>query len=149
MVGQVISTFFTPEVLLALIVGTLAGMLVGALPGLSASMAVALLIPITFKMSPAAGLTMLTAVYTSAIYGGSITACLDIMPRDEVIYGNVMTDSFTESWNNRFEIFRKHLSELNKDCKECEYEKWCAGGAHHSWDYDANKPLICLKDILF
>ena len=76
MVGQVISTFFTPEVLLALIVGTLAGMLVGALPGLSASMAVALLIPITFKMSPAAGLTMLTAVYTSAIYGGSITACL-------------------------------------------------------------------------
>lgn len=76
MVAQVLQTFFSPDVWSALIVGTLAGMLVGALPGLSASMAVALLIPITFKMSAAAGLTMLVAVYTSAIYGGSITACL-------------------------------------------------------------------------
>ena len=89
-------------------------------------------------------------VFTASIRAnGDITACLDIMPRDEVIYGNVNTDSFTDSWNNRFGIFRKHLSELNKDCKECEYEKWCAGGAHHSWDYDAHKPLICLKDVLF
>jgi radical SAM protein with 4Fe4S-binding SPASM domain len=89
-------------------------------------------------------------VFTASIRAnGDITACLDIMPRDEVTYGNVNTDSFTDSWNNRFQIFRKHLSELNKDCKECEYEKWCAGGAHHSWDYDANKPLICLKDVLF
>jgi putative tricarboxylic transport membrane protein len=37
---------------------------------------VALLIPITFGMSSVAGLVMLTAVYTSAIYGGSITATL-------------------------------------------------------------------------
>lgn len=80
MIGEVLQMFFTPEVFLALIVGTLGGMLVGALPGLSASMAVALLIPVTFKMSPAAGMAMLTSVYTSAIYGGSITACLIATP---------------------------------------------------------------------
>ena len=80
---------------------------------------------------------------------GGITGCLDIMPRKETIFGNVYTDSFTDVWNNRFEIFRRHLSERNKECSECQYEKWCAGGAHHSWDYDNDKPLICFKDILF
>lgn len=64
------------DVLVALFAGTLGGMFIGAMPGLSASMAVALLIPVTFSMSAEAGITMLTAVYTSAIYGGSITACL-------------------------------------------------------------------------
>jgi putative tricarboxylic transport membrane protein len=64
------------DVIVALLVGTVGGIVIGALPGFSASMGVALLIPITFGMSPAAGLVMLTAVYTSAIYGGSITATL-------------------------------------------------------------------------
>ena len=71
-----IQQLFTVEVLLALIIGVVGGMVIGAMPGLSASMAVALLIPVTYSMGTAAGLTMLTAVYTSAIYGGSITACL-------------------------------------------------------------------------
>ena len=65
-----------PDVIIALVAGTLGGMFIGAMPGLSASMAVALLIPVTFGMSGEAGITLLTAVYTSAIYGGSITACL-------------------------------------------------------------------------
>ena len=73
---QALQLFFSGEVLLSLLVGVLAGMLVGALPGLSASMAVALLIPVTFQMTPAAGLVLLVSVYTSAIYGGSVTACL-------------------------------------------------------------------------
>ena len=67
---------FSWECISVLIIGVVAGMIVGALPGLSASMAVALLVPVTFKMAPAPGLVMLTAVYTSAIYGGSVTACL-------------------------------------------------------------------------
>ena len=65
-----------PDVIVAIIAGTLGGMFIGAMPGLSASMAVALLIPVTFGMSGEAGITLLVAVYTSAIYGGSITACL-------------------------------------------------------------------------
>ena len=61
---------------MALMIGVVGGMVIGAMPGLSASMGVALLIPVTYGMSAEAGLTMLAAVYTSAIYGGSITACL-------------------------------------------------------------------------
>ncbi|WP_339316327.1 tripartite tricarboxylate transporter permease [Oceanobacillus sp. FSL W7-1304] len=52
------------------------GIIIGALPGLSAMMAIALMIPITFGMEPITGLVMLTAIYTSAIFGGSISAIL-------------------------------------------------------------------------
>ena len=76
MITNIIQLLLMPDVILAMMVGVVGGIIVGALPGLSAAMAVALLIPVTFKMSPIAGLVMLTSVYTSAIYGGSITACL-------------------------------------------------------------------------
>lgn len=66
--------------LFALLVGVVAGMIIGILPGLGSSMGVALLIPVTFGMSPSAGLIMLTAVYTSAIYGGSFTSILTHTP---------------------------------------------------------------------
>lgn len=61
---------------IALVAGTVGGMIIGALPGFSAAMGVSLLIPLTYGMSPVAALTMLVAMYTSAIYGGSITAIL-------------------------------------------------------------------------
>ena len=59
-----------------LFIGVVGGMIIGALPGFSASMGVALLIPVTYGMNPVAGLIMLVSVYTSAIYGGYITATL-------------------------------------------------------------------------
>jgi len=62
--------------ILFIILGTFFGIIVGALPGLSSTMGVALLIPITFKMDPAAGLCMLGAIYCGSVYGGSITAIL-------------------------------------------------------------------------
>ena len=61
---------FAPDTLIALMVGVCGGMVIGALPGLSATMGIALLIPVTYGMNPAAALTMLAAIYTSAIYGG-------------------------------------------------------------------------------
>lgn len=73
---EAIGLLFEPQSLLALTIGVFGGIIVGALPGLSASMAVALLIPVSFSMTTEAGLIMLVSVYTSAIYGGSITACL-------------------------------------------------------------------------
>ena len=76
MLASAIQELFSLEVLMALMIGVVGGMVIGAMPGLSASMGVALLIPVTYGMSAEAGLTMLAAVYTSAIYGGSITACL-------------------------------------------------------------------------
>ncbi len=60
--------------LLAIIIGVFVGILVGAMPGLSPSMGVALLLPFTFRLDPLIGLVMLTAVYLSSNYGGSITA---------------------------------------------------------------------------
>ena len=64
------------DAVIALVAGTVGGMVIGALPGFSAAMGVSLLIPLTYGMSPVAALTMLVAMYTSAIYGGSITAIL-------------------------------------------------------------------------
>ena len=89
-------------------------------------------------------------VYVAGIrVNGDIGACLDIEAREETIQGNVRTDSFTDVWNNRFEIFRQRLSKRNETCQACPAEKWCAGGAFHSWDFDRNEPRICMRNILF
>ena len=71
-----INNVFHLNNLIFIILGTVLGILIGAAPGLTATMGVALLIPITFKMDPSAGLCMLGAIYCGAIYGGSISAIL-------------------------------------------------------------------------
>jgi len=63
---------FTP--LLMIIIGVAVGIMVGVLPGLSPSIGVALMLPATFGMDAMSALVLLTAVYLSANYGGSITA---------------------------------------------------------------------------
>lgn len=73
---QVLSQLFSLESLLALVVGTFGGLVVGALPGLSATMGMSLLIPITYGMAPAPALIMIASVYVSAVYGGSFSAIL-------------------------------------------------------------------------
>ncbi|WP_408007983.1 tripartite tricarboxylate transporter permease [Pseudalkalibacillus sp. A8] len=74
--NEVIHNLLSLQTIVAIFLGVIGGIIVGSLPGLSATMAVALLIPVTFGMEPVAGLTMLTAIYTSALYGGSISAIL-------------------------------------------------------------------------
>jgi len=74
------SNVFTLGNILILILGTIGGLLLGAAPGLSPTMAVALLIPFTFKMSPEQGLIMLGAVYTATVAGGAISAILLKIP---------------------------------------------------------------------
>jgi putative tricarboxylic transport membrane protein len=71
-----LSNCLTFDHLLVVAVGTVFGLIIGALPGLSAVSGIALLLPFTFGMDPAQGLVMLAAVYMSAEYGGSITAIL-------------------------------------------------------------------------
>ena len=56
--------------------GTLLGILVGATPGLSSGMAVAVLLPFTFSMAPLTGIAFLTSVYVAVTYGGSLTAIM-------------------------------------------------------------------------
>jgi len=53
-----------------------AGTIIGSIPGLTATMAVAVLVPITFSMDPASALILLGAIYTGAIYGGAYAAIL-------------------------------------------------------------------------
>ncbi len=65
-----------PVSLILIVVGVGSGIIIGALPGLTATMAIALLVPFTFGMSPIHGLVLLGAIYTGAIYGGSFSAIL-------------------------------------------------------------------------
>ena len=71
-----LTSFMSIEVIIALIVGVVGGMVIGIIPGLGPSVGIALLLPISFSMSPTAALVMMTAMYTTGVYGGSITAVL-------------------------------------------------------------------------
>lgn len=62
--------------LIANVTGVSLGILFGAMPGLTAAMGVALLIPLSFGMPPVEAFSMLLGMYAGAIYGGSITAIL-------------------------------------------------------------------------
>lgn len=64
----------------AMTVGTVLGIIIGALPGLSATSGMALLLPVTFNMSVESGLLMLAGVFCGAVYGGSISAVLVGIP---------------------------------------------------------------------
>ena len=61
-------------------VGLLAGMLVGALPGFTTLMAMAILLPISFFLDPLVGIPFLLGIYKGGIFGGSIPAILVSMP---------------------------------------------------------------------
>lgn len=71
---------FTPVAMLLMVGGTIGGLLLGATPGLSPTMAVALLIPFTFQMSAVNGLILLGAVYTATVAGGAVSAILLRIP---------------------------------------------------------------------
>lgn len=69
-----------PGNLLLVCLGALLGTTLGALPGISATLAIALLIPVTFGMTGAVALMFLGGIYCGAIYGGSISAILINVP---------------------------------------------------------------------
>ncbi len=71
---------FTPINFGLLLLGTVGGLILGATPGLSPTMAVALLIPFTFQLEPQQGLILLGAAYTSTVAGGAVSAILLKIP---------------------------------------------------------------------
>ena len=71
-----LATITDPFLLLVVVGGTIAGVLVGALPGLTSTMATALLVPFTVFMDPIPAISMLAALYCAGTFGGSITAIL-------------------------------------------------------------------------
>jgi putative tricarboxylic transport membrane protein len=66
----------TPVNLAFALFGVVAGTVIGAIPGLTATMAVAVLVPLTFAMPTASALILMGAIYTGAIYGGAYSAIL-------------------------------------------------------------------------
>ncbi len=71
---------FTPINFGLLMIGTIGGLILGATPGLSPTMAVALLIPFTFRLEATQGLILLGAAYTSTVAGGAVSAILLKIP---------------------------------------------------------------------
>ena len=64
------------DVMLALFVGSVGGVVIGAIPRVGTAVAIAILLPATFSLEPIVGLTMLMGIYGSSMYGGAIPAVL-------------------------------------------------------------------------
>lgn len=75
-----LSIMMTWQNIFAMIGGTAGGIIIGGLPGLSCTMGIALLVPITFAMPPETGLLLIAGIFNGAIYGGSISATLVRVP---------------------------------------------------------------------
>ncbi len=74
------ATFFNPMTLLVVAAGTFLGLVFGALPGLSATMGVALLIPLTFTMDTTSAFGMMLGTYIGGMAGGAVSATLLNIP---------------------------------------------------------------------
>ena len=73
---EYLKEIFTVTNLLLMNVGVAAGVIIGALPGLSVLLAVTILLPFTFGMESIPGMYLLLGAYCGSVYGGSITAIL-------------------------------------------------------------------------
>jgi len=71
-----------PYVMLMVLLGTVLGIFVGALPGISGSTTIALMLPMTITMGPVPAICFLGAIYCAANFGGSITAIMVNAPGD-------------------------------------------------------------------
>jgi len=71
-----LAAVFTAQTLVLISAGMLAGLLIGALPGLTATMGVAVLVPLTFSLKSVSALSVLLAVYVGAVEGGLVSAIL-------------------------------------------------------------------------
>ena len=71
-----LTTALDPANLAWVALGCLAGTLIGMLPGLGPITAIALMIPVSYSMEPAAGLIMMAGVYYGAVFGGSTSSIL-------------------------------------------------------------------------
>ena len=66
----------SPSSMLVIVIGVFLGIIVGALPGFTATMGTALLLPFTFDLEPLQGLAMLGALYVSSQFADAVPACL-------------------------------------------------------------------------
>jgi putative tricarboxylic transport membrane protein len=69
-----------PYNIMVMIVGIVLGVIIGVLPGLGGANGVAILLPLTFSMSPTSAVIMLSCIYWGALFGGAITSVLFNIP---------------------------------------------------------------------
>src|SRR3954451_596076 len=74
------SVVLQPFNLLVMVVGIMLGVIIGVLPGLGGANGVAILLPLTFSMSPTSAIIMLSCIYWGALFGGAITSVLFNIP---------------------------------------------------------------------
>ena len=74
------SVVLQPFNLLVMLVGIMLGVIIGVLPGLGGANGVAILLPLTFSMSPTSAIIMLSCIYWGALFGGAITSVLFNIP---------------------------------------------------------------------
>lgn len=77
---QAFAQVVSPPMLLIIALSVVGGIIVGAIPGLTATMALALLIPVSYTLVPEQGIAMMVAVYVGGISAGALTAILIRMP---------------------------------------------------------------------
>lgn len=99
-----LSLIADPDVILVIVVSAAFGMFVGAMPGLTATMAVALLVPVTFFMDPVPALAAIVTASSMAIFAGDIPAALLRMP------GTPASAAYTE---DSYAMARKGQLNLN------------------------------------
>jgi putative tricarboxylic transport membrane protein len=74
------AVILTPANIGLMFVGIILGVLIGVLPGLGGANGVAILLPLTFTMSPTSAIVMLSCIYWGALFGGAITSILFNIP---------------------------------------------------------------------
>jgi putative tricarboxylic transport membrane protein len=79
-VAQAFSMVFEPYTIMVMVIASLYGLFVGAVPGLTATMATALLVPVTFFMAPIPAIAAMVTATAMAIFSGDIPGCLLRIP---------------------------------------------------------------------
>ena len=79
-VAQAFAMVFEPYTLMVMVLASLYGLFVGAVPGLTATMATALLVPVTFFMAPIPAVAAIVTATAMAIFSGDIPGCLLRIP---------------------------------------------------------------------
>ena len=92
--------FLRWDVWAAILVGSIGGVIIGAIPGVGPAVAIAILLPATYSMDPIIGITVLLGIYGSAMYGGAIPAILINTPGTPV---NALTtyDGYSMTKDNK------------------------------------------------
>lgn len=80
MIAQALANILNPTCLALICMGVIVGIIFGSIPGLSATMAVVLFLPLSFGLEPANGISLLIGLYMGGISGGLISAILLKIP---------------------------------------------------------------------